>query len=212
MDLSVIWDAVTRNLATVSVVSLRGPLWAGARWVYCRVNKKRRFKMLRDDAVAVAREVSFLQESGQYGNQNLDMRAAYRVETVDNIVEMVRVLQDDLRPLGIHLFSEDEMSTDWFCATDKPLKDGSPFRHLADERRRETGLAVQSVSRLMRSGDYRKAKQEFPPTFDGARLRISAEIKSRRHEATRDFMVAQGIDDNRPMGAPSIAETKPGES
>ena len=51
MDLSVIWEAVSRNLATVSVVSLGGPLWAGLRWVYCRVNKKRRFKMLRAEAV-----------------------------------------------------------------------------------------------------------------------------------------------------------------
>lgn len=212
MDLSVIWDAVTRNLATVSVVSLGGPLWAGVRRVYCRVNKKRRFKMLRDDAVAVAREVSFLQQSRQYGNQHLDMQAFYRVETVDNIVEMVRMLQDDLRPLGVHLFSEDEMSSDWFYALDKPQKDGKAFGPLAEERRQETGLAVQSMSRLMRAGDYRTAKQEFPPTYEGARMRISTEIKSRRHEATRDYMVAQGIDDNRPMGAPSIAETKPGES
>lgn len=200
MDLSVIWDAVTRNLATVSVVSLGGPLWAGARWVYCRVNKKRRFKMLRDEALAIAREISFLQQSWQHDNK-LDKRASYRVETVDNIVEMVRVLQDDLRPLGVHLFSEDEMSPEWLYAADKPTKDGSAFGPLAEERRRETGLAVQLVSRLMRSGEYRKAKQEFPPTYEGARLRISAEIKSRRHEATRDYMVAQGIDDNRPVGA-----------
>lgn len=63
MDLLAIWDAITRNLATVSVVSLGGPLWAGVKWVYCRVNKKRRFKMLEEDAVAVAREISFLQQS-----------------------------------------------------------------------------------------------------------------------------------------------------
>jgi len=209
MDLSVIWDAVTNNLATVSVVSLGGPLWAGVRWVYCRVNKKRRFRMLRDEAVAVTREISFLQQSWQHDNHR-DRRASYRVETVDNIVEMVRMLQDDLRPLRVHLFSEDEMSPEWLYALDKPLKDGSAFEPLAEERRRETGLAVQFVSRLMRSGEYRKAKQEFPMTYDGARLRISARIKSRRAETTRDFMVAQGIDDNRPVGAPLRTSTKPG--
>ena len=104
------------------------------------------------------------------------------------------------------------MSTPWLYALDKPLKDGSAFAPLAEERRRETGLAVQSVGRLMRSGEYKKAMQEFPPTYDVARLRISAEIKSRRAEATRDYMKAQGIDDNRPVGAPSHAETKPGGS
>ena len=208
MDLSVIWDAVTRNLATVSVVSLGGPLWAGARWVYCRVNKKRRFRMLRDDAVGVTREISFLQQSRQH-DRNRDKRAFYRVETLDNIVELVRDLQDDLRPLGVHLFSEHEMSTKWLHALDKPLKDGSAFGPLAEERLRETGLAVRSVGRLMRSGEYRKAKQEFPPTYDGARLRISAGIKSGRHEATRDYMVAQGIDDNRPVGGALRTETEP---
>ena len=208
MDLSVIWDAVTRNLATVSVVSLGGPLWAGVKWVYCRLNKKRRFKILRDDAVAVTREISFLQQSWQH-NHDRDKRASYRVETLDNIVEMVRILQDDLRPLGVHLFSEDEMSPEWLYALDKPLKDGSAFGPLAEERRRETGLAVQLVSRLMRSGEYRKAKQEFPPTYDVARLRISAEIKSARAKTTRDFMSAQGIDDNRPIGAPLRTETEP---
>ena len=208
MDLSVIWDAITQNLATVSVVSLGGPLWAGVRWVYCRVNKKRRFRMLRDEAVAVTREISFLQQSWQHGN-NRDKRASYRVETVDNIVEMVRMLQDDLRPLGVHLFSEEEMSPEWLYALDKPLKNGSAFEPLAEERRRETGLAVQSVSRLMRSGDYRKARQEFPPTYDGARLRISTGIKSRRAEVTKDYMEAQGIADNRPIGAAARAETEP---
>lgn len=208
MDLSVIWDAVSRNLATVSVVSLGGPLWAGVRWVYCRVNKKRRFKMLRDEAVGVAREVSFLQQSWQH-DQQLDKRASYRVETVDNIAEMVRALQDDLRPLGVHLFSEYEMTAEWLYALDKPLKDGNAFGPLAEERRRETGLAVQSVSRLMRSGDYRKAKQEFPPTYDVARLRISGKIKSSRPEFTKDYMEAQGIDDNRPVGAPLRTESEP---
>ena len=207
MDLSVIWDAVTRNLATVSVVSLGGPLWAGARWVYCRVNKKRRFRMLRDEAVGIARQISFLQQSWQV-NQHLDERASYRVETVDNIVEMVRTLQDDLRPLGVHLFSEDEMTTEWLYALDKPLKDGNAFGPLAEERRRETGLAVQSVSRLMRAGQYRTAKLEFPPTYDVARLRISTRIKSSRAEATKNYMEAQGIDDNRPMGAALRTETE----
>ena len=211
MDLLAIWDAITGNLATVSVVSLGGPLWAGVKWVYCRVNKKRRFRMLEDEAVAVAREISFLQQSWQHDG-HLDKRAFYRVETVDNIVEMVRILQDDLRPLGVHLFSEDEMSTEWLYATDKPLKDGKAFGPLAEERRREVGLAVQSVSRLMRSGNYRKAKQEFPLTYDVSRLRIGAEIKSQRAETTRDFMVAQGIDDNRPVGAPLNAKTEPGAS
>ena len=64
----------------------------------------------------------------------------------------------------------------------------------------------------MRSGDYRGAKQEFPPTYDVARLRIGAKIKSQRAEATRDYMVAQGIDDNRPVGAPLHAKTEPGAS
>lgn len=210
MDLSLIWDAITRNLATVSVVSLGGPIWAGVRWVYCRVNKKRRFRMLRDEAVGIAREISFLQQSWEHDG-NRDKRASYRVETVDNIVEMVRGLQDDLRPLGVHLFSEHEMSTEWLYALDKPLKDGNPFSSLAEERRRETGLAVQSVSRLMRSGEYRKAKQEFPPTYGVARMRISAEIKSQRAETTRDYMVAQGIDDNRPMGAPFRTSAQLGE-
>ena len=208
MDLSVIWDAITQNLATVSVVSLGGPLWAGVRWVYCRVNKKRRFRMLRDEAVAVTREISFLQQSWQHDN-NRDKRASYRVETVDNIVEMVRILQDDLRPLGVHLFSEDEMSPEWLYARDKPLKDGNAFEPLTEERRRETGLAVQLVSRLMRSGEYRKAKQEFPPTYDVARLRISAKIKSSRAEVTKDYMKAQGIDDNRPVGAAVRTEIEP---
>ena len=210
MDLSVIWDAVTRNLATVSVVSLGGPLWAGVRWVYCRVNKKRRFRMLREEAIGVAREISFLQQSWQH-DSNRDKRASYRVETLDNIVEMLRVLQDDLRPLGVHLFSEDEMSTRWLQALDKPLQDGRAFGPLAEERRRETGLTVRSVSRLMRSGDYKKAKQEFPLTYDAARVQIGGKIKSQRAETTRDYMVAQGIDDNRPVGAPSHAETKPAE-
>ena len=210
MDLSVIWDAVTRNLATVSVVSLGGPLWAAVRWVYCRVNKKRRFRMLRNEAVAVTREISFLQQSWQHDNKR-DKRASYRVETLDNIVEMLRGLQDDLRPLGVHLFSEDEMSTKWLHALDKPLNDGKAFEPLAKERRRETGLTVRSVSRLMRSGDYKKAKQGFPPAYDAARLRISAKIKSQRADTTRDFMVAQGIDDNRPVDAPLRTSTKPGE-
>ena len=188
-----------------------GPLWAGVRWVYSRVNKKRRFRMLREEAVGIAREISFLQQSWQHDN-NRDKRASYRVETVDNIVEMVRGLQDDLRPLGVHLFSENEMSTDWFYALDKPLKNGSAFEPLVEERCRETGLAVQLVGRLMRSGEYRKAKQEFPPTYDSARLRISAGIKSQRAEVTKDYMEAQGIDDNRPIGAPSHADTKPAES
>lgn len=73
MDLSLLWDAVTRNLATVSVVSLGGPLWAGVRWVYCRVNKKRRFRMLRDEAVGVAREISFLHQSWEH-DRNRDKR------------------------------------------------------------------------------------------------------------------------------------------
>lgn len=103
------------------------------------------------------------------------------------------------------------MSTEWLYALDKPLQNGSAFEPLVEERRRETGLALQSVSRLMRSGEYRKAKREFPPTYDVARLRISAEIKSGRPETTRDFMVAQGIDDNRPIGGPFHTSTKPGE-
>ncbi len=166
--------------------------------------------MLRDEAVGIAREISFLQQSWQY-DQKRDKRASYRVETVDNIVEMVRGLQDDLRPLGVHLFSEDEMSTEWLYAFDKPMKDGKVFGPLAEERRRETGLAVQSVSRLMRSGEYRKAKQEFPPTYGVARMRISAEIKSQRAETTRDFMVEQGIDDNRPVGGLVHTSAKRGE-
>lgn len=71
-------------------------------WVYCRVNNKRRFKMLRDEALAIAREIALLQQSWQHDTKR-DKRASYRVEAVDNIVEMVRVLQDDLRPLGVHL-------------------------------------------------------------------------------------------------------------
>lgn len=104
------------------------------------------------------------------------------------------------------------MSTAWLYATDKPLKDGKAFGPLAEERRRETGLAVQSVSRLMRSGNYQKAKQEFPRTYDVARLRISAQIKRQRAETTADFMVAQGIADNRPVGAALHAKTEPGGS
>lgn len=53
MDLAAIWDAITRNLATVSVVSLGGVLSVGIRWAYRRFNKTHRFKVLHADTVAV---------------------------------------------------------------------------------------------------------------------------------------------------------------
>ena len=44
MDLSAIWNAITQNLATVSLVSVGGPLWAAIKWSHHRFNKKHRFR------------------------------------------------------------------------------------------------------------------------------------------------------------------------
>lgn len=181
MDLQAIWNAITENLATVSLVSVGGPLWAAIKWSHHRFNKKHRFKMLRGDAVDVVRAVSFYQQS-KVKSQDLDARASYAVETADTIVEMLRALQDRLRPLGVHLFSESEMKTGWLTAQDKPLRDGSRSLELGKERVREIGLAVRRVSNLTRQGQYRQAKQEFPSTYDGARTRYSNQIKNQRTE------------------------------
>ena len=70
-------------------------------------------------------------------------------------------------------------------------------------------MAVRSVSRLMRAGDYRKAKSEFPPTYDVARLRLSNHIKSNRHQTTTDYIEAQGIQDRRPVDARPYTHTLP---
>ena len=209
MDFSSIWDAITRNLATVSFISLGGVLSGGIKWVHRRFNKKHRFTILRDEAGDLLRAFSFYQQSRGL-EQRPDQRAFYPVETLDTLVEMLISLQDSLSPLNVYLFSEDEMTTHWLLAIDKPLKDGSSFRPLGDERLREAALAVQSVSRLMRAGDYRKAKREFPPTYDGARLRLSTKIKSNRHQATKDHIEAQGIKDKRPVDARPYTETQSG--
>lgn len=198
MDLSAIWNAITENLVTVSLVSVGGPLWAAIKWTHHRFNKKHRFKVLRGDAVDVVRAISFYQQS-KVKSQDLDARASYAVETADTIVEMLRALQDRLRPLGVHLFSESEMTTGWLTARDKPLRDGSRSRELGKERIREIGLAVRLVSRLARQGQYRQAKQEFPSTYDRARARYSNQIKSRRTEDTIRHLEAHGIKDSRPL-------------
>ena len=198
MDLSAIWNAITENLATVSLVSVGGPLWAAIKWSHHRFNKKHRFKMLRGDAVDVVRAISFYQQS-KVKSQDLDARASYAVETADTIVEMLRALQDRLRPLGVHLFSESEMTTGWLTAQDKPLRDGSRSLELGKERVREIGLAVRRVSSLTRQGQYRQAKQEFPSTYDGARTRYSNQIKSQRTEDTIRYLEAHGIEDSRPV-------------
>ncbi len=208
MDFSSIWDAITRNLATVSFISLGGVLSGGIKWAYRRFNKKYRFKILRDVAVDLLRAFSFYQQSRSL-EQRPDQRASYSVETLDTLLEMLISLHDSLAPLNVHLFSEDEMTTDWLLAADKPLKDGSSFQPLGDERLREAALAVKSVSRLMRAGDYRKAKREFPPTYDVARLRLSNDIKSNRHPVTKEYIEAQGIKDKRPVDARLHTGTQP---
>ncbi len=198
MDLSAIWNAITENLATVSLVSVGGLLWAAIKWSHQRFNKKHRFKMLRGDAVEVVRAISFYQQS-RVKSQDLDARASYAVETADTIVEMLRDLQDSLRPLGVNLFSESEMTTHWLRAKDKPLQDGRCSLELGKERIREIGLAVRQVGRLMRQEQYRQAKQEFPSTYDGARIRYSNQIKSQRTEDTIRHLEAHGIKDSRPV-------------
>ena len=198
MDLSAIWNAVTENLATVSLVSVGGPLWAAIKWSHHRFNKKHRFKVLRGDAVEAVRAISFYQQS-KVKSPDVDARASYAVETADTIVEMLRALQDSLRPLGVHLFSESEMTTHWLIAKDKPLRDGRCSLELGKERIREIGLAVRQVGRLMRQGQYRQAKQEFPSTYDGARIRYSNQIKSQRTEDTIRHLEAHGIKDSCPV-------------
>lgn len=198
MDLSAIWNAVTGNLATVSLVSVGGPLWAAVKWSHHRFNKKYRFKTLRGDAVDVVRAISFYQQS-KVKSQDLDARASYTVETGDTIIEMLRDLQDSLQPLGVHLFSESELTTQWLAAQDKPLKDGRRSLELGKERIREIGLTVRLVSRLIRQGQYRRAKQEFPSTYDGARIRYSNQIKSQRTEEEIRYFEAHGITDRRPV-------------
>ena len=177
MDFSSIWDAITRNLATVSFISLGGVLSGGIKWVYRRFNKKHRFKILRDEAVDLLRAFSFYQQSRGL-EQRPDQRAFYPVETLDTLVEMLISLQDSLSPLNVHLFSEDEMTTDWLLAKDKPLKDGNSFQPLGDERLREAALVVQSVSRLVRAGDYRESQARVPTNV----RRREAETKYRDQE------------------------------
>lgn len=198
MDLSAIWNAITENLATVSIVSVGGPLWAAIKWSHHRFNKKHRFKMLRGDAVELVRAISFYQQS-KVKSQDLDARASYAVETGDTIVEMLRALQDGLQPLGVHLFSESEMTTHWLTARDKPLQDGRSSLDLGKERIREIGMTVRLASRLMRTGQYRQAKQEFPATYAGARLRYSNQIKSQRTVDMVRYLEAHGIQDSRPV-------------
>ena len=213
MDFSSIWDAITRNLATVSFISLGGVLSGGIKWVYRRFNKKHRFKIPAGRGGGLTPRRLVLPAVPGF-EQRPDQRASYPVETLDTLVEMLISLQDSLSPLNVHLFSEDEMTTHWLLAMDKPLKDGSSFQPLGDERLREAALAVQSVSRLMRAGDYRKAKREFPLTYDGARLRLSTKIKSNRRQATKEYIEAQGIKDRRPVDARPHTETQstPGSS
>lgn len=198
MDLSAIWNAITQNLATVSLVSVGGPLWAAIKWSHHRFNKKHRFKMLRGDAVDVVRAISFYQRS-KVKSQDLDSRAFYTVETGDTLVEILRALQDSLRPLGVHLFSESELTTRWLTAGDKPLQDGRLSSELGKERIREIGLSVRLASRLMRKGHYRQAKQEFPSAYEGARIRYSNQIKSQRTEDTIRHLEVHGIKDSRPL-------------
>ena len=198
MDLSAIWNAITENLATVSLVSVGGPLWAALKWSHHRFNKKHRFKTLRGGAVDVVRAISFYQQS-KVKSQDLDARASYTVETGDTIIEMLRDLQDGLRPLGVHLFAESEMTTHWLTAQDKLLQDGRRSIELGKERIREIGLTVRLVSRLMRQGLYRQARQEFPSTYDGARIRYSNEIKGQRTEQEIRHFEAHGIKDRRPV-------------
>lgn len=76
MDFSSIWDAITRNLATVSFISLGGVLSGGIKWAYRRFNRKHRFKMLRDEAVDLLRALSFYQQSRSL-KQRADQRAFY---------------------------------------------------------------------------------------------------------------------------------------
>lgn len=194
MDLSGIWNAISDNLATVSLFSLGGLLWAAIKWVHHRVNKKHRFKMLLGEAVDIARAVSFYQQS-QMTNQDLDRRAFYAVETRDTLVEMLLGLQHRLRPLKVYLFSESEMTTAWLQARDKATSDGRIIDELGRERIRETGTVLLLTTRLMRAGDYRKAKKEFPRAYDVARLRISSEIKSQREPMFVGFLQNLGIED-----------------
>lgn len=194
MDLSAIWNAMTDNLATVSLFSVGGLLWAVIKWVHHRVNKRHRFKMLLGETVDIARAVSFYQQS-QMKNQDLDRRAFYAVETRDTLVVMLLGLQDRLRPLKVYLFSEYEMTTAWLQARDKATTDGRIVDELGRERVRETGTVLLLTSGLMRAGDYRKAKKEFPRTYDVARKRISGQIKSQRENRFIDFLQTLGIED-----------------
>ena len=198
MDFSAIWNAITENLATASLFSVGGVLWAGIKWAHHRFNKKHRFKMLQDDVVDAVRAISFYQRS-RVKNQNLDARASYLVDTEDVIVERLRSLQGSLRPLGVYLFKEGEMDGRWILAADKPLEDGRAFEPLGQERIQEIGRALTLVSRLIRAGDYKTAKEEFPPSFDVARLRFSNEIKGERTAKTKRVLEAHRIEDSRPV-------------
>ena len=91
------------------------------------------------------------------------------------------------------------MTTHWLTARDKPLQDGRCSCELGKERIREIGLAVRLTSRLMRKEQYREAKQEFPSTYDGARIRYSNRIKSQRTEDTIRLLEAHEIKDRRPL-------------
>ena len=208
MDFLAIWNAITENLATVSLFSVGGLLGVGIKWVYHRFNKRHLFKMLRGDAVEVVRAVSFYQQS-EMQNQNLDARASYTVETLDTLVEMLCGLQDRLGPLKIYLFRESEMTTHWLLAEDMPKRDGSGSSELGKERIREIGVTVRCVSRLMRAGDYRKAKKEFPSNYDVAKKRIRSQIKESRTEATIQRLKAHGIEGGSPS-PPCPRERLPG--
>ncbi|MCY3706518.1 MAG: hypothetical protein OXH08_13645 [Gammaproteobacteria bacterium] len=154
--------------------------------------------MLLDDAVEAVRAISFYQRS-QMKNQDLDARAFYPVDTEDVIVERLRSLQGSLQPLGVYLFREAEMDGRWMLAADKPMQDGRVFEPLGQERIQEIGRTLVLVSRLIRAGDYKMAKKEFPRSYDVARLRFSSEIKGERTDATKRVLKAHGIQDIRPL-------------
>lgn len=184
LDLSAPWNWITDYLAPVSLVSVGGAIG----WVHRRFSKKLRFKMLSDNASDAFRAISFYQQS----------RSKAQEETLDTLVEMLHDLQSSLRPLGVHLFSEAELTTAWLNARDKPLREGGPLAALGQERIREVGLTVRLVGRHMRAGDYRKAKGEFPPNYHVARRRFSSRIKHQRDAVTKSFMETHGIEDKRP--------------
>ena len=191
MDIQAIWLAVKTNLAPVSPSSV----WGVLESCYRRFNKKHGFRCLRADAHDVMADFSRFQHHWRPPSGPTARKLPTQpTETLDILVERLYQLQGRLEPLGVYMFRSKELSTRWILCAERPMDSGNTFLELAEERLREVGMALRTVSRLMNTGTLSEARKLFPSDYGGERQTNRALIVDQRDKQLRALLAAHGHD------------------